>query len=82
MEIVIPFADLIDVDAAVAQLTRQIEKLQRDLEGVQGKLADERFVGRAPHEVVEKMRRREFETREALQTLIAQRTQLAGTGDG
>jgi len=76
VEIAIPFRELIDVDAVVAQLGRQIEKLHGDLEGVQRKLADDAFTQRAPHEVVEKMRRREVETREALETLLAQRDQL------
>jgi valyl-tRNA synthetase len=78
MEIAIPFAGLIDVDAAVAQLDKQIAKLESELTGMQRKLTDDAFTSKAPEAVVEKLRNREAETRDAVGTLLAQRDQLRG----
>ncbi len=77
-EIVIPFADLIDVDAAMAQLDRQVSKLMGDLDKVRAKLGDSNFTDKAPEAVVAKQREREVEFVEAIAVLRAQRSLLAG----
>ena len=58
MEILVPMAGLIDKDAELARLNKEIDKLQRELEKVQSKLGNENFVGKAPAEVVAKERER------------------------
>lgn len=64
MEILIPMAGLIDKDAEIARLNKQMEKVQKDLDRVSGKLNNEKFVGKAPEAVIAKEREKlaEFET--------------------
>ena len=54
MEILVPMAGLIDKDAEVARLNKEIEKLQKELARLSGKLSNAKFVDNAPAEVVAK----------------------------
>ena len=58
MKILIPMAGLIDKAAELARLTREIDKLRKDLERGLTKLSNPAFLGRAPAEVVAKERAR------------------------
>ena len=54
LEILVPMAGLIDQDAELSRLAKEIEKLEQDLTRIQGKLSNASFVDRAPAEVVSK----------------------------
>jgi len=54
----LPLADLIDIDAEKARLTKAIEKLEKELNGIKGKLKNEKFVANAPEAVVAENRAR------------------------
>jgi valyl-tRNA synthetase len=54
----IPLADLIDHDAERTRLSRELEKVQKEIDGLERKLSNASFVERAPKEVVEENRRR------------------------
>ncbi|KAA3634312.1 MAG: valine--tRNA ligase, partial [Proteobacteria bacterium] len=56
MKVLIPLAGLIDRDAEIKRLTREIEKLTSDREKTAKKLGNANFVDRAPAEVVAKER--------------------------
>ncbi|RKF18652.1 valine--tRNA ligase [Alginatibacterium sediminis] len=56
MEVLIPMAGLIDKDAELARLNKQLEKVSGDLKRVEGKLANEKFVANAPDAVIAKER--------------------------
>lgn len=56
MEVLVPMAGLIDKDAEIARLQKEIDKATKDLERIQGKLSNDSFVAKAPAEVVEKER--------------------------
>ncbi|MFV8816240.1 valine--tRNA ligase [Haliea sp. E17] len=56
LEILVPMAGLIDKDAEVARLAKEMTKLEKDLARLAGKLNNESFVGKAPADVVEKER--------------------------
>ncbi|MFQ5735499.1 MAG: valine--tRNA ligase [Thermodesulfobacteriota bacterium] len=58
VEVFVPLAELVDVEVETRRLTRELEKLASELEGVQKKLSNEKFTSRAPAEVVEKERAR------------------------
>jgi valyl-tRNA synthetase len=73
VEVVIPFEGLIDVDAARAQLDKEIAALETDLGKVEAKLANEQFVANAPDEVVAKERAKRNDGHEALGALRSQR---------
>ena len=66
-EIYIPLADLIDKEKEIAKLKKDIEKTQKELDRVLGKLSNEAFVSKAPQAVIAK----ENATKEELETKIA-----------
>ena len=41
-------AGLIDKDAEAARLNKEIDKLQKDIQRVEGKLSNDSFIGKAP----------------------------------
>lgn len=57
-------AGIIDLDAERERLASQIEKLNGDLQRADKKLGNEKFVTRAPAEVVERQRALRTETAE------------------
>jgi valyl-tRNA synthetase len=54
----VPLAGLIDIEAEGARLKKDMEKVQREIDGLERKLSNASFVDRAPKEVVEENRRR------------------------
>jgi valyl-tRNA synthetase len=54
----VPLAGLIDIEGERARLTKDMEKVQREIDGLERKLSNASFVDRAPKEVVEENRRR------------------------
>ena len=77
MEILVPMAGLIDKDAELARLTKEVDKLQKELQRVQGKLSNEKFVGKAPAEVVAKEREKLADMEAALGKLQQQQQAIA-----
>ena len=63
LEILVPMAGLIDVDAELARLDREIDKISIEVKKLSGKLSNAKFVDNAPAEVVTKERQKleEFE---------------------
>jgi valyl-tRNA synthetase len=58
-QVFLPLEGSVDLDAEKQRLTREIAKLEEELETVRKKLANENFVNRAPAAVVEEHRKRE-----------------------
>ncbi len=56
MKLLIPMAGLIDKDAEIARLGKEIEKKKQDVTRIEGKLSNPNFVERAPEAVVAKER--------------------------
>ncbi|MEE8350576.1 MAG: valine--tRNA ligase, partial [Rhodospirillales bacterium] len=67
--IVIPFADVIDVEGEGARLDKEIAKLDDEVQHFEKKLANEKFVANAPEALVEK-------EREKLADVLAQRIKM------
>ncbi len=63
MEVLVPMAGLIDKDAELARLQKEIDKSEKDLQRILGKLNNESFVAKAPEAVVakEKVKAEELE---------------------
>ncbi|MBQ6402435.1 MAG: valine--tRNA ligase, partial [Oscillospiraceae bacterium] len=57
-KIFMPLAELVDLDAERARLTKELEKARKQVEGQERKLANENFVSRAPEQVVATERER------------------------
>jgi valyl-tRNA synthetase len=72
LKLFIPMADLIDKEAELARLGKEIAKTRKELERSDAKLANPAFSERAPTEVVQKERQRVSEMRSALAKLKEQ----------
>ena len=68
-EVFVPVADLIDSSIEKKRLTEEIEKAEKMLAGVNAKLADEKFTGKAPAHVVQVQRDRQKTLSEQIETL-------------
>jgi valyl-tRNA synthetase len=76
MKLLIPLAGLIDKDAELARLDKEIAKVEANLKRLEGKLNNERFVANAPAEVVDVERRKLADETVSLSTLRAQREKV------
>ncbi|WP_044410849.1 valine--tRNA ligase [Thiomicrospira microaerophila] len=72
MNILIPMAGLIDKQAELARLDKEINKLKSEFARLNGKLSNESFVARAPEAVVAKERAKLDEIQTALSNLEQQ----------
>jgi len=72
MKILIPLAGLIDKDAELARLEKEIGKLQSNVDKTTAKLVNKNFVDKAPAEVVAKERERLSEMSKAIEQLREQ----------
>ena len=76
----LPLANLIDVDAEKTRLTKTLGKLEKELGGLRGRLANPKFAASAPQEVVaeaqENLRLREEEEAQ-LKSAIARLDEIA-----
>ena len=76
----IPLEGVIDIGEEKARLAKTLEKLERDMGGLQGRLANPAFVASAKPEVVEETRAkldRAREEEEALRAAVARLSELA-----
>ncbi len=72
MKVLIPLAGLIDKDAEIKRLEKEISRLQGDAERTEKKLGNPSFVDKAPPAVVQKEREKLNENLKALESLRAQ----------
>ncbi|MGH1350482.1 MAG: valine--tRNA ligase [Methyloligellaceae bacterium] len=56
--IALPLEGVIDVDAECSRLEREIEKVEKQVAGINAKLANEKFVANAPEAVVKEQKQR------------------------
>jgi valyl-tRNA synthetase len=77
MELLVPMAGLIDKDAELARLAKEIDRIVRDIERIETKLSNPGFAAKAPADVVAKEREKCHAQRVALQQLRQQRDRIA-----
>ncbi|WDE05824.1 valine--tRNA ligase [Thalassomonas viridans] len=77
MTVMIPMAGNIDKDAELARLTKAIEKLNKDVERVRGKLSNENFVSKAPEAVINKEKEKLADAESTLAKMLEQKEQIA-----
>ena len=70
-------AGLIDKDAELARLDKQIDQLTKETQRLNGKLSNEKFVGKAPEAVVAKEREKLADAEGSLAQLKEQRERIA-----
>jgi valyl-tRNA synthetase len=75
--LILPLADVIDLDKERARIDKEIEKQRAEIKKIESKLANENFVSNAPPEVVEEHRVRKAEAEAMLAKLQSARDALA-----
>ena len=77
LEILVPMAGLIDVDAELARLDREIDKIGIEAKKLTGKLSNPKFADNAPAEVVAKERQKLEDFEGSLSQLQEKRSAIA-----
>ena len=76
LEVLVPMAGLIDKEAELKRIDKEHEKQQKVITGLENKLGNEKFVGRAPADVVEKERAKLADAQAELALLERQRVKI------
>jgi valyl-tRNA synthetase len=76
LKVLVPMAGLIDVDAEKARISKEVEKTEKELARIEGKLSNEKFVSKAPEAVVAKEKEKADALKGKLADLQAQVEQL------
>lgn len=77
MEVLVPMAGLIDKEAELARLQKEIDKASKDLQRIEGKLGNESFVAKAPAAVVEKEKAKCEDLKSVVARLEEQKASIA-----
>jgi valyl-tRNA synthetase len=77
MKVLIPLAGLIDKDAELARLEKEIGKTNNEVSRLSGKLSNPNFVDKAPEAVVNKEKEKLAEMESKLANLNAQKEKIA-----
>ncbi len=76
MKILIPMAGLIDKEAELARLDKEIQKINNDLPRVEGKLNNPTFVDKAPQDVIDKEKTKLADLQSMLKNLQQQQRKI------
>ena len=69
MRILIPLGSFIDANAEISRLNKELEKTQKNIDGVKGRLANAAFTDKAPPAVIEKAQQ-QLDLAESAKTLL------------
>jgi valyl-tRNA synthetase len=76
MDLLIPMAGLIDKDAELSRISKQLDKTNQELARVSGKLNNPGFVAKAPEAVLAKERAKQAELEQAVTKLHTQQAEI------
>jgi valyl-tRNA synthetase len=76
LEIRVPMAGVIDIEAELKRLDKEIDRQRKEVEKLEGKLSNEAFSERAPADIVEAEKHKKAQAEAALTTLSRQRIQI------
>jgi valyl-tRNA synthetase len=76
LEVLIPMAGLIDKEAELARLSKEISRIEIDVEKISTKLSNQNFVSRAPQQVVQKEQEKLAEMEVSLKTLAQKKLEM------
>ncbi len=76
MKILIPMAGLIDKEAELARLDKEIQKIIKELPRIEGKLSNPSFVDKAPADVIDKEKAKLTDLRSSLNNLEQQQRKI------
>ena len=77
MQVLVPMSGLIDKDAEITRLNKEIDRKQKDIARTEAKLNNANFVEKAPVEVVQKEKDKLVDLASALEQLEEQKTRVA-----
>ncbi|MDQ7090045.1 MAG: valine--tRNA ligase [Methylococcales bacterium] len=72
MKVLIPLTGLIDKEAELARLNKEIQKIQKDLPRIIGKLNNPKFIDKAPQDVIDKEKAKLLALKSSLKNLEQQ----------
>jgi len=76
MKILIPMAGLIDKEAELARLDKEIQKIIKEMPRIEGKLSNPGFVDKAPADVIDKEKAKLADLRSSLNNLEQQQQKI------
>ena len=72
MRVLIPLGSFIDANAEIARLQKELEKAEKDIAGVAGRLSNKAFVDKAPEAVITKAKQQLADAESAKKLLLEQ----------
>ena len=76
MRVLIPLGSFIDADAEITRLNKELEKAQKNIDGVSGRLSNKAFTDKAPPAVIEKAQQQLADAESAKRLLEEQVTRM------
>ncbi|CEG57501.1 valine--tRNA ligase [Legionella fallonii] len=76
IELLIPMADLIDKEAELTRLAKEVAKLDKDISLAQGKLSNPKFTDKAPAEIIAKEQEKLAQAQQAKEKLLEHRMRI------
>jgi len=76
LEVLVPVAGLIDVEAELSRLDKEISKLECEKKRLAGKLSNKKFVTNAPETIVAKEKEKLAAAEQSLEKLVQQKLEL------
>ena len=71
-KLLLPLRELVDIEAEKARITKELEKANKELDFVNSKLNNEKFMSKAPEKVVNEIREKEVKAK----ALVANLTEM------
>ena len=76
MEVLVPMAGVIDFDAELGRIDKEVARQSQDIKRLEGKLGNASFVDRAPTAVVDKEKAKLAAAKDAVSKLNEQRSRI------
>lgn len=76
IELLIPMADLIDKEAELARLVKEVAKLDKDIGLAEGKLGNPKFTDKAPADIIAKEEEKLAQAKQAKEKLLEHRERI------
>ena len=76
LELLIPLADLIDKNAELTRLAKELTKLNKDIDFIEGKLKNPNFTDKAPADIIHKEREKLADIQQIKSKLCERQTMI------
>lgn len=76
IELLIPMADLIDKEAELSRLAKEVAKLDKDITLAEGKLSNPKFTDKAPAEIIAKEQEKLVQAQQAKEKLMQHKIRI------